>query len=161
VIHTQRLRNNGFQGSDPGLEAYEPVGDVELSVDTENPLSDAIPNSLGVSVQGDEGEVGFSNYGYWGIQLGWGNFTTGFYMKGDYQGPVSIQVVGNVENTIHANVSLYVDSSASEFRYFETTIPTHSINSGTNRWQLTFDASRAAGETFYFDLIQLWQSPLE
>lgn len=69
-IHAQLLRNNGFQGENATLTAYNAVGGTTLAVDFDNPLSQAIQRSLRVSVaEGTTGQVGFSNEGYWGIQV--------------------------------------------------------------------------------------------
>lgn len=69
-IHAQLLRNNGFQGENATLTAYSAVGGATLVVDFDNPLSQAIQRSLKVSVaEGATGQVGFSNEGYWGIQV--------------------------------------------------------------------------------------------
>lgn len=69
-IHGQVLRNNGFQGDDPGLTAYSAVGGANISVDTDNPLSTAITSSLKVTVpSGTTGQVGFQNAGYLGVPV--------------------------------------------------------------------------------------------
>ncbi|KAK2766713.1 hypothetical protein FQN54_006027 [Arachnomyces sp. PD_36] len=159
-FHSQKLRNNGFQGDKPSLDAYGPIGDVELSVDTENPLSDAIPNSLAVTILSDSADPGFSNNGYYGIIGENGNYTCGFYMKGDYQGSISVRLVDNKEGIPHGGASLNVDSSSSEFRYFETPFPAERTEDLLH-WELTFDDEVAAEETFYFDLIQLWEPQIE
>lgn len=124
-------------------------------MDTENPLSNAIPNSLAVTVLSDTEDVGFSNLGYSAIDPDDGDFTTGFYMKGDYQGSISIKLVGNSEGALRGSTSLRVNSTASEFRYFETLLPVTEASYPAH-WELTFDGSLSAGETFYFDLVQLW-----
>lgn len=152
------LRNNGFQGDNSSLSAYEPIGDVKLSVDTENPLSDAIPNSLAVSVSPGYGDgAGFANTGYWGFPIDNDNYTTGFYMKGDYVGSVSIQLLNAVDDTEYGSVELDINSNSSNYTYFETSLVARAAPDGQNLWALTLvDGSQAAGNTFYFDLVQLY-----
>ena len=103
----------------------------------------------------DVDDAGFSNFGYSGINPDDGNWTTGFYMKGDYQGSISIKIVGNSEGSIHGSTSLRVNSTASEFRYFESSFAV-SGSYYPAHWELTFDESVDAEETFYFGLVQLW-----
>lgn len=127
-------------------------------MDSENPLSDAIPHSLAVTVLSDSEDLGFSNLGYYGISPDDGKYTTGFYMKGDYRGSISVKLRGDGEDNedyVHGSASLDVNSTASEFRYFEAPLPATRSESPA-RWELKFDESLVAGETFYFDLIQLW-----
>ena len=129
-------------------------------MDTENPLSSAIPNSLAVTVLSDSEDsedVGFVNTGYFGISPDEGKFRTGFYMKGDYQGSITINLLANSNNYIDGRVSLSVNSTASEFRYFESLLPAERAEPGPAHWKLTLDEPLIAGETFYFDLIQLWE----
>ncbi|KAL2008439.1 hypothetical protein VTN00DRAFT_6633 [Thermoascus crustaceus] len=156
-IHAQLLRNNGFQGDNPGLTAYGPVGNVYLTVDTDNPLSTAITSSLKVSVpSGTTGKVGFLNEGYWGIPVTGDTYSNYFWMKGDYKGTVTLQLVGVSSGTVYASKDLEVASTADNWTYYETSYGTTAAPDGNNVWQLLFDASEVAGSALYFDLVQLF-----
>ncbi|OJD40265.1 alpha-n-arabinofuranosidase a [Diplodia corticola] len=156
-IHGQLLRNNGFQGDDQTTTAYGTVGDVELTVDAENPLSSAIPYSLAVAVpDGTTGDVGFSNEGYWGILVNADQYSTSFWIKGDYTGNVTIKLVGNYSGTEYASTTLDVSSNTSAYSYYETSFESEQAPNGNNLWTLTFDGESTAGSTLYFDLITLY-----
>ncbi|KAL1635926.1 hypothetical protein SLS58_010031 [Diplodia intermedia] len=156
-IHGQLLRNNGFQGDDQTTTAYGAVGDVDLTVDSDNPLSSAIPYSLAVAVpDGTTGDVGFSNEGYWGILVDADQYSTSFWVKGDYSGNVTIKLVGNYSGTEYASTTLDVSSNTSAYSYYETSFESDQAPDGNNLWTLTFDAESTAGSTLYFDLITLY-----
>jgi alpha-N-arabinofuranosidase len=63
------LMNNGFQGDEPGLAAYNAVGDATIAQDMANPVSDAIFSSLSIRPNsGATGQVGAANEGYFGMK---------------------------------------------------------------------------------------------
>ncbi|KAJ5998864.1 glycoside hydrolase [Penicillium sp. IBT 35674x] len=156
-IHGQLLRNNGFQGDDPGLTAYYAVGNVSISQDTSNPLSTAIASSLKVTVpSGTTGYVGFSNYGYDGVPVLDTTYTNYFWMKGDYSGIINLRLVGNSTGTVYADHNITVDSSASKFTYYDTSFTSTGSSDANNVWQLRFDASTVAGSSLNFGLVQLF-----
>lgn len=158
-IHGQLLQNNGFQGPNITLVAYDAIGDATLAVDTENPLSTAITRSLKVSVpEGASGEVGFSNAGYWGIPVNEDEYWNSFYIKGDYTGPITLRLVGAASGTVYASNTINVVSNSSEFSYIETKYTANQAPDGNNLWTLTFNASSVAGSELYFDLFQLFHS---
>ncbi|KAJ9309350.1 hypothetical protein DTO217A2_1288 [Paecilomyces variotii] len=158
-IHGQLLQNNGFQGPNITLVAYDAIGDATLAVDTENPLSTAITRSLKVSVpEGASGEVGFSNAGYWGIPVNEDEYWNSFYIKGDYNGPITLRLVGAASGTVYASNTINVVSNSSEFSYIETNYTANQAPDGNNLWTLTFNASSVAGSELYFDLFQLFHS---
>ena len=78
-------------------------------------------------------------------------------MKGDYDGYVSIQLLSALDDTEYGWTELHVNSSSAEFTYFETSFPAHAAPDGRNLWVLALDDGlQAAGNTFYFDLVQLY-----
>ncbi|KAK2804244.1 hypothetical protein FQN51_002333 [Onygenales sp. PD_10] len=156
-IHAQLLRNNGFQGDSPSLVAYAPVGGVSLSIDTNNPLSAAIPRTLKISVPpGSSGDVGFSNEGYWGIPVNPEIYTSSFYIKGDYIGRVTISLVGSSSGTIYASAAIDVKSNSQGFTQYETSFSSRPAPDGNNLWKLTFDGSQVAGGAIYVSLMTLY-----
>lgn len=130
---------------------------MSLAVDTENPLSSAITRSLKVTVPPNaSGKVGFSNSGYWGIPVNEANYTNSFYIKGDYNGDVTLRLAGASSGSLYASQTISVKSNSSSYTYVETQYPVKQAPDGNNIWELTFDASKVAGKSLNFDLIQLY-----
>lgn len=151
------MRNNGFQGTSPGLIAYAAIGGTTLSVDTANPLTSALPSSLKVTVpSGTTGKVGFSNSGYLGIPVEKDTYANYFWMKGAYSGSITLSLVGVASGTVYATKIITVASVATSFTYYETTYTSTLAPDGNNVWTLTFDGATAAGSALYFGLPQLF-----
>ncbi|KAK6607674.1 alpha-n-arabinofuranosidase a [Botrytis cinerea] len=156
-IHGQLLRNNGFQGTNPGLTAYAAVGGTNLTVDTANPLTKALPRSLKVSVpSGTTGQVGFSNAGYLGVPVNADTYANYFWIKGSYSGSVTLSLVGVASGTVYATKTITVNSVATSFTYYETTYQSTQAPDGNNVWKLTFDGAKVAGSALNFGLPQLF-----
>jgi alpha-L-arabinofuranosidase len=156
-IHGQVLKNNGFQGDDPGLTAYAAVGNVTLSQDTSNPLSSAITSSLKISVpSGATGFLGFANTGYNGVPVFETTYANYFWMKGTYSGIVTLKLVGSESEVVYASQNITVNSNSSAFSYYETSFSSTESPDGNNEWQLLFDASKVAGSSLNFGLVQLF-----
>ncbi|KKY23140.1 putative alpha-n-arabinofuranosidase a [Diplodia seriata] len=156
-IHGQLLRNNGFQGADDNTTAYAPIGDVDLSVDTNNPLSTAIQRSLAVAVpDGTKGDVGFSNEGYWGILVNADRYFTSFYVKGEYSGSVTIKLVGRHSGDEFASTTIHVSSNSNDYTRYQANFESKQAPDGLNLWTLTFDGGATAGSTLHFDLVTLY-----
>ncbi|CCD44767.2 glycoside hydrolase family 51 protein [Botrytis cinerea T4] len=156
-IHGQLLRNNGFQGTNPGLTAYAAVGGTNLTVDTANPLTKALPRSLKVSVpSGTTGQVGFSNAGYLGVPVNADTYANYFWIKGSYSGSVTLSLVGVASGTVYATKTITVNSVATCFTYYETTYQSTQAPDGNNVWKLTFDGAKVAGSALNFGLPQLF-----
>lgn len=156
-IHGQLLRNNGFQGSDPGLTAYAPVGDVDILQDNLNPVSHAITSSLQVQVMPWESKlVGFSNSGYNGVPVMNDTYRCEFWMKGVYSGPITLQLVGSASGIVYANHNITVNSTFGEFTRYETFFNSTASPDGNNEWRLLFDGSRVDGGSLNFGLPQLF-----
>lgn len=157
-IHGQLLRNNGFQGSDPDLTAYKPIGDVNLSVDPLRPVSDAINASLQVTVPKDvSGFVGCANTGYAGVPVTNATYQNSFWMMGEYNGTVTVQLVGSSSGDVFVTHNLSVESSEKEFRRFETSFnSTRAAEDGDNEWRLLFDVAVVNGSFLNIGLVELF-----
>lgn len=156
-IHGQLLKNNGFQGNNPGLAAYKAVGDVSLSRDTSNPLSSAITSSLKVTIPADTtGYVGFANTGYLGVPVQAAKYENYFWIKGKYSGKVNLRLVGTSSGIVYASHNITVYSKDSKFTYYETSFTSSASPDGNNEWQLLFDGSEVAGNSLNFGLVQLF-----
>lgn len=78
-------------------------------------------------------------------------------MKGDYNGAVSIQLLNADDDTEYGSTELQVNSTSAEYSYFETSLVAQAAPDGENLWVLTLeDETQTAGNTFYFDLVQLY-----
>ncbi|OCL11008.1 glycoside hydrolase family 51 protein [Glonium stellatum] len=156
-LHSQLLQNNGFQGDNPGLTAYAPVGNAVLSEDPSNPVSSAITRSLKITVpENTYGDVGFSNEGYWGIVVTENTYNSSFWLKGSYSGDATVKLVGKTSSIEYASETIHVDSSSNSFSYFEVTLSTRTAPDGENLWVLVFDAEKVTGGSLNVGLIQLF-----
>ncbi|KAJ5580827.1 Glycoside hydrolase superfamily [Penicillium hetheringtonii] len=156
-IHGQLLQNNGFQGSSLGMTSYAPVGDVKITRDTSEPVSEAIKSSLRVDVPDKTTEyVGFANTGYKGIPVTNSTYRSSFWMKGDYSGIVHLQLVGSRNGIIYASHNLTVNSTSSQFVQYKTSFNSTQSHDGDNEWHLTFNGSKVAGDSLNFGYIELF-----
>lgn len=152
------LRNNGLQGTSPGLTAWADVGNATISVDSDNPLTSAIPHTLRLNVpNGATGQVGFTNEGYWGIPVDGSTFQNYFWMKGEFSNNVTVRLIGNNTGTEYASTSFAVSSKADEFTYVNVSFPTTKAPDGSVLYELTVDGESIAGNSLYFGLVQLFQ----
>ncbi|KAJ0364059.1 hypothetical protein COL26b_012692 [Colletotrichum chrysophilum] len=156
-IHGQLIRNNGFQGDNPGSAAYSAISGTTLEVDSSIPLSDALPNTLKVSIEaGATGQVGFANEGYWGIPVDGSPHSHNIFIRGNYQGQMNwiLQSVSTKE--VFANVTFYVDSTTDKFTEFHQREPTTFSSLTDIEYRMTFDAGLVAGSSLWFALPQLY-----
>lgn len=156
-IHGQLLQNNGFQGSSPNLTAYKAIGDVDISLDADHPVSNAINASLQVSVPPfASGFVGFANTGYAGIPVEQATYNNSFWMMGDYDGTITVQLVGSESGIVYSGShNLTVQSTADKFKRFELSFNSSAAPNGNNEWRVLFDASKVKG-ALNFGLVELF-----
>ncbi|KAL4917688.1 glycoside hydrolase superfamily [Aspergillus aurantiobrunneus] len=153
-IYGQMLQNNGLQND---LNAFAEVGSGTIAVDTENPLTSAIPQSLRIDVPEDaSGAVGFSNSGYWGIPVDGSVFQASFWVKGSFSGDVSVRLVGNGTAAEYASTAVSVTAEVDSFTFVTTDVPTTKAPDGNVYFELTVDAAAVAGQSLYFGLPQLF-----
>ncbi|RAH46245.1 alpha-N-arabinofuranosidase A [Aspergillus brunneoviolaceus CBS 621.78] len=157
-LHGQLLQNNGFQGTDPDLTAYKPIGQAEIMQDYLYPVSGAITSSLQVSVpaSGATGLVGFANTGYKGIPVVSTTYWCDFWMLGDYTGMITLQLAGSSSGTIFASHNITVASTQNNFTRYTTVFNATAAPDGNNEWRLLFNASKVSGGTLNFGLPQLF-----
>lgn len=170
VLHGQLLKNNGFQGEDPGLAGWGSVGEATVSQDTDNPLTTAIVSTLAIT-SNSSGTVGASNSGYNGIRgkqsllccrifhlilpVTADTFSNYFWVKGAYSGNITVSLVSN-DSTVWGSTVVIVNSNSSAFSYYETTITATTATSGNNSWHFTFDADTATDGGLNLGLPQLF-----
>lgn len=131
---------------------------MDLSIDPLRPVSEAINASLQVTVPNDaSGFVGFANTGYAGVPVINATYQNSFWMKGEYNGTVTVQLVGSSSGEIFVTHNLSVESSREEFRRFETSFnSTRAAEDGDNEWRLLFDAALTNGSFLNLGLVELF-----
>ncbi|EAU36156.1 alpha-N-arabinofuranosidase A precursor [Aspergillus terreus NIH2624] len=156
-IYGQMIQNNGLQGSSPNLTAWASVGDGTISVDTTNPLTAAIPNSLKLDIKPDAtGAVGFTNEGYWGIPVDGTEFQNSFWMKGDFSGEITVRLVGNETGTEYGSTTFNQSSSSDDYTKVSVKFPTTKAPDGNVLYELTVDGESAQGSSLSFTLFELF-----
>lgn len=126
-------------------------------MDDTNPVSEAIKASLLVSVpENTTGFVGFANTGYAGIPVQDAVYNTSFWMRGKYDGPVIVQLVGVKNGTVFAEHNLTVRSENERFKQFHGSFRLSEALDGDNDWRVLFDASKVQNGSLNFGLVELF-----
>lgn len=130
---------------------------MDISLDADHPVSNAINASLQVSVSPfASGFVGFANTGYAGIPVEETTYNNSFWMMGDYDGTATVQLVGSDSGIVYSGShNLTVHSTADKFKRFELTFNSSAAPNGNNEWRLLFDASKVMG-ALNFGLVELF-----
>jgi alpha-L-arabinofuranosidase len=179
-IYAEAIQNRAFQGSTrenpsdpdfpfgPTLDGYYPVGNVSLRLSRMQPLSDALPVVLEVEIGAlAEGEVGFFNEGWWGINVEPGVYNASFYVKGNGAAMngtlsgVSASIRSNLTDDVWAEqtIEMTAEQNISYYSWtqFETQLTvTESAPDSNNSFYVTFNATEVAGNVYYFSLISLF-----
>jgi alpha-N-arabinofuranosidase len=113
-LYAELVRNRSFKE-----DAKEPVhwqlvqeqgGAGTMALDPSQPLNDAIPTSLKLTVTQASGSqrVGIANEGFWGIPVKPNTrYRASFYAKGEgFAGPLRIAIVSNDGATVHASAQV-------------------------------------------------------
>lgn len=176
-IYAEAIRNRAFQGSDrdnpglpfgPSLDGYYPVGNVSLRLSRMQPLSEALPVVMEMEIDAmAEGEVGFYNDGWWGINIEPGTYNVSFYAKGNGArqngtlSGLSVSLRSNETEDVWAeqHIKMTSDRNISYYSWtqFETQLVVEeSAPNSNNSFYLTFNASEVAYDVFYFSLISVF-----
>ena len=126
-------------------------------MDGKTPVSQAINASLLVSVpRNATGSVGFANTGYAGIPVHEATYNTSFWMRGKYEGTVTVQLVGVKNGTIYAEHNLTVRSENERFKQFGGSFRASKAPDGDNDWRVLFDAHKVRNGSVNFGLVELF-----
>ncbi|OJJ98875.1 hypothetical protein ASPACDRAFT_1881644 [Aspergillus aculeatus ATCC 16872] len=139
-IHGQMLQNPGPQGSSPSTSAWTAVGKGTISVNSENPLSSAIPHSFRLDVASDAT----------------GAFESSFWVKGDYSGKFTVCLVGNSTGTVYGSKTFTNKPNSKTFTQASVKFPSKKAPDGHVVYELTVDGKAAAGSSLYFGYITLF-----
>lgn len=159
--------DNPVEPFGPVLTGWHPIGGVSLQLDRLHPLSDALPNSMKVTVPANAtGEVGFYNTGWWGMDISPGIYNASFFVNAvnktypsqSNMTTFTVSLRSNLTNETFASSQIgpvHVDT----FRYSElnTTIYNNATAPNSNNtFAITMDGASVAGQTFYFSLLSLF-----
>lgn len=146
-LYAELIRNRAFQISErfpATLDAWHPVNGAKLSLkNLSTPLSDVLVTSLNVATTAKQGDIGFQNDGYWGIDVKASKKYTGsFWVKGAYSGRFTASLQSNITGESFGKVSIPSQSVSDRWTEhgFEL-IPSKDAPNANNTFVLTFDAS--------------------
>ncbi|KAF2087112.1 glycoside hydrolase family 51 protein [Saccharata proteae CBS 121410] len=171
-IYAEMVTNRAFQGVEnpivpygPVLTGWAPIGDVRMSLDVLHPLSSALPTVMQIDIPANAtGEVGFLNYGWWGMDVSPQTYTASFYTLANAprylnnETTFTLSLRSNLTGEVFASTTIpptavptldYVQLNAT----IESTVTAPNSN---NTFAITMNATEVAGETFYFSLISLF-----
>ncbi|KAI1396540.1 glycoside hydrolase family 51 protein [Hypoxylon fuscum] len=161
-LYAELIQNRAFQISarfPATLNAWHPVNGAQLSLkNLSTPLSDALVTSMNVAATQKQGEVGFRNDGYWGMDVKASKKYSGsFWVKGDYSGQFTASLQSNVTGETFGSTKVSSTSSSDEWieHAFELT-PSKDAPNSNNTFALTFDASLLENGSLDFNLISLF-----
>ena len=151
----------------PTLDSWKAMGDARLSLSILHPLSDALPIVMQVDIpENATGEVGFLNVGWWGMDVSPQEYNASFYILGaarnvDAPSPshMNVSLRSKLTGEVWSSSQIPIQGNLSQFEYahYSTSIDNKaSAPNSNNTFAVTFDASEAAGATFYFGLISLF-----
>ncbi|KAI0377580.1 glycoside hydrolase family 51 protein [Hypomontagnella monticulosa] len=161
-LYAELIRNRAFQISDrfpATLDAWHSVNGARLSLkNLSPPLSDALVTSMNVAAAQSQGEVGFRNDGYWGMNVeAKKKYSGSFWVRGAYSGEFTASLQSNTTGETFGSVKVKSRSSSNEWveHDFELT-PSKDAPNSNNTFSLTFEASGAAEGSLDFNLISLF-----
>ncbi|KAK4097015.1 glycoside hydrolase family 51 protein [Parathielavia hyrcaniae] len=160
-LYAELIRNRAFQNIEfhpASLDAWSPVNGASLSLNVlDQLLSSALQYSMNVAADSSAGQVGFSNDGYWGMNVKKQTYTGSFWVKGDYEGSFTASLQSNLTGEVFGSTE--VESKATSSEWTEHTyqlVPTKDAPNANNTFILTFDAAGAKAGSLDFNLISLF-----
>jgi len=107
------------------------------------------------STQGSH--VGFSNAGYWGIDVKNHTYKASFYVKGQYSGIFTIGLKSATNGQVLASTKIAANMTTGKWTRFTADItPTTVAVDVNNVFTLTFDPKGLKGGSLWFNLISLF-----
>lgn len=114
---------------------------------------------------GTTGTVGFYNEGFWGFNVdATKRYVASFYMRGSYNGTVDCYFHSNTTDQVLGSSSMSVDQTSSEgwVQTYSTTFqPSMTGSDANNTFYFTFDGSKLAGQSVYFNLLSLFKQTFD
>ncbi|ERF72007.1 hypothetical protein EPUS_09374 [Endocarpon pusillum Z07020] len=157
-IYAELIRNRAFQGSDffpSSLTGWGASKGATLSLDTNSPLSAALPTSVRI-IAGDTGVVSLVNEGWWGIEVKPQTYTGSFYVNGAYEGQFVTSLQSTTTGSTLALTNLTSRSVADAWTQHTFTLnPTNAASDTNNTFSIAYDAA-GADDPLNFNLISLF-----
>ncbi|KAK7034673.1 hypothetical protein VNI00_012315 [Paramarasmius palmivorus] len=161
------LRNRAFQLVTPGtsasLAAWQAVNGAEITVVADsNPVSDALPNSLALTVpDGASGSVGVANEGFWGIKVSASSqYNASFFYRfpeaSDFSGDATVSLQSLEGETLGSATIELSGSQTTWTQVFATFTPESDAANTNNTFVVSVDGAAAAGQTIHFALFSLF-----
>ncbi|KAH8083329.1 glycoside hydrolase family 51 protein [Cristinia sonorae] len=159
------LQNRAFQQVTPNttaaLDAWHPVNGASINVIKDpKPVSAALPNSLQLKIpSGQNGRIGFSNEGFWGIKVdaAW-TYTASFFFKfpnkSNFRGSFTIALQTS-SGKVLASKSVGVSGSTTSWTRVQVQLrPSTSAKDTKNNFVVTVNS--AGGQTIDFAMFSLF-----
>ncbi|KAI1383982.1 glycoside hydrolase family 51 protein [Hypoxylon trugodes] len=161
-LYAELIRNRAFQISErypATLDGWHSVDGAKLLLkNLSEPLSDVLITSLNVAATNKQGQVGFRNDGYWGINVkARQKYTGSFWVKGNYSGKFTASLQSNITGETFGSVKVKSRATSDEWveHDFELT-PSKNAPNANNTFAITFDASSVGNGSLDFNLISLF-----
>jgi len=103
------------------------------------PLSSALPKSMNVA--GGSGIIGFSNPGWWGIDVKVQQYAGSFYVKGSYAGHFTASLLSSTKAVLGSVDFVSTASSSNWTQHSFTLTPTADATSSNNTLTITYAVS--------------------
>ncbi|KZT10497.1 glycoside hydrolase family 51 protein [Laetiporus sulphureus 93-53] len=166
-LYAELLQNRAFQQVTPdtsdALEPWEAVNGANITVIADSdPVSPALPNSLQFTVPSSaSGSVGFSNEGYWGINVNasW-TYNASLYYRfpssSTFSGKLTLGLESSAGDVLASN-STTISGSQTIWKQIALELtPSYSASNNNNSFFVTVNGSEAAGETIHFAMFSLF-----
>ncbi|KAI6817140.1 glycoside hydrolase [Hortaea werneckii] len=159
------ISENPVEATAPVLTAWAPIGeDVRMTLDRLHPVSKALPTAMEIDFPLDaDGEVGFQNFGWWGMDVSPQEYQVSFYVLGNY--PRNQANLTNFHVSLRSNLTgeVYATSTISDvavpyidYLKLSTTLhPNMTAPSSNNTFVVSFDGDQVKGQTYYFGMFSL------
>ncbi|KAI3324893.1 glycoside hydrolase family 51 protein [Xylariaceae sp. AK1471] len=160
-LYAELIRNRAFQSSaafQSTLSGWYPMNGAQLSLrNLTEPLSKALPTSMNVAPVRQNGEVGFSNDGYWGMDVKIQTYRGSFWVRGDYHGDFTASLQSNITGERFGVTKVKSQARANQWVEHEFALtPYKNAPSSNNTFALTFDAGDLKSTSLDFNLISLF-----
>ncbi|RYP78914.1 hypothetical protein DL771_000299 [Monosporascus sp. 5C6A] len=160
-LYAELIRNRAFQSSEhypSTLDGWSAVNGAKLSLkNLDVPLSEALKTSLHVATNKTAGQVGFSNAGYWGMDVRVQKYTGSFWVRGAYEGVFTASLQSDLTGETFGSVKIKSKCSPDEWtEHAVELVPEKDAPNTNNTFAITFDAAGAAHGSLDFNLISLF-----
>lgn len=109
-----------------------------------------------MTITGGTGTVGFSNPGWWGIDVKVQPYTGSFYVKGDYSGNFTASFLSSSREVLGSVQVISAATTAGWKEHTFTLTPSKAAANSNNTLTLTWNASDVQGGSLSFNLISVF-----